>query len=190
MTEKDYYIIGYCVLILIGRSFAQKQRRSEKTTTQVRQIIKDPTAILMVIGAITAFTSPLIEASIRRNFDFNWFLLVLGVMIMVLGWSVIYYANKTITENWSPSIEKTEDQKLITEGIYSVVRHPLYLSGMLILMGTNIYFQNSWSWLAIILAFVMTLYRIPREERQLEARFGQVYVAYKQNTKAIIPWIL
>jgi protein-S-isoprenylcysteine O-methyltransferase Ste14 len=177
-------------MILIGRMITQKQRRSEKASTQAKQIFEDPTAIIMVIGAIIAFICPLIEASIREKFEFEWLPFLLGVVIIALGWMIIYLANKMIAENWSPSIEKTEDQKLITDGIYSRVQHPLYFSGVLILIGTNIYFQNKWSWIAALIAFVITLYRIPKEERQLEARFGQEYVDYKQTTKAIIPWVL
>jgi protein-S-isoprenylcysteine O-methyltransferase Ste14 len=190
MTIQEYYILAYCALILIGRMLTQKQRRADKVSTQAQQIIKDPTAILMVIGAIIAFVCPLIEASMRDNFEFKWLPLVLGVIIITAGWMVIFYANKTIADNWSPSIAKTEAQQLVMAGIYSIVRHPLYFAGLLILTGTNIYFQNRWSWLAALAAFVITLYRIPSEERQLEARFGQEYIVYKQNTKAIIPWIL
>jgi len=190
MTFIEYYIIAYCALILIGRVITQKQRRSEKVSIQAGQIFKDPTAIIMVIGAIIAFICPLAEASIRENLDFKWFSFVLGVVMIAMGWLIIYYANKTIADNWSPSIDKTEDQKLITEGIYSIVRHPLYFSGIIILIGTNIYFQNKWSWIAALMAFVITLYRIPLEESQLETRFGQEYEAYKQTTKMIIPWIL
>jgi protein-S-isoprenylcysteine O-methyltransferase Ste14 len=190
MTLQEYYILAYCALILIGRMLTQKQRRADKLSMQAQQIIEDPTAILMVIGAIIAFVCPLIEASVRDNFEFKWLPLVLGVIIIIAGWIVIFYANKTISDNWSPSIAKTEAQQLVRAGIYNFIRHPLYFAGLLLLTGTNIYFQNRWSWLVALAAFVITLYRIPREERQLEARYGQEYVVYKQNTKAIIPWIL
>jgi len=189
MAAKEYYIIAYCVLILVGRMSTQKQRRSDKVSTQLLQITKDLTAILMVVSAIIAFLCPLIEASVRENLEIKWLPVVLGAVIMAMGWLVIYFANKAIADNWSPSIDKTEDQELITEGIYSIVRHPLYFSGILILIRTNVYFQNQWSWLAALVAFVMTLYRIPREERQLQARFGREYIAYQKTAKAIIPWI-
>lgn len=93
---------------------------------QAEQIFKDPTTIIMAIGTIIAFICPLVEASNGEKFDFKWFSFVVGIVMMVMGWLIIYYTNKTIAENWSPSIEKTEDLKLIRERIYSIVRYPLF----------------------------------------------------------------
>jgi protein-S-isoprenylcysteine O-methyltransferase Ste14 len=189
MTEKDYCLIGYIGLLLVGRFISQKQRKSEKLAGQARKIIHDPTAIIMIFGVIIAFAVPLIEVNVRKLFEISWLALISGVIIIVAGWLLIYSANQTIAENWSPSIEKTETQQLITQGVYGVIRHPLYLSGLLILAGTNIYFLNQWSWFTVILAFVVVLYRIPIEERHLEERFGNRYLVYQQKTKSLFPYI-
>lgn len=77
----------------------------------------------------------------------------------------------------------------MTTGVYSVVRHPLYLSGILVLTGTNIYFESSWAWLGALPALALLIH-VPIEERRLVERFGQEYIAYKKRTKAILPWIL
>ena len=151
--------------------------------------MQDPTAIIMAAVVVISFAVPLIEFTMRENFAINWPSIITGVIVIVLGWSVSTIGNQTIAENWSPSIDKTEDQELISKGDYGIIRHPLYLSGLLILIGTNVYFQNMWSWLAVLLAFGVTLYRIPIEEKRLEERFGEAYAAYKQNTKAILPYL-
>ncbi|HHX51439.1 MAG TPA: isoprenylcysteine carboxylmethyltransferase family protein, partial [Clostridia bacterium] len=88
-----------------------------------------------------------------------------------------------------PIIEKREDQKLITSGIYGMVRHPLYLSGLLILAGTNIYFGSKWAWVGTVAAMVIILVRIPLEEKKLIKRFSQEYISYRRHTKRILPWI-
>jgi protein-S-isoprenylcysteine O-methyltransferase Ste14 len=189
MTEKDYCLIAYIALLLLGRFIAQNQRRAEKPSGQVRKIMQDPTAIIMAVVAVISFAAPLIEFTMREDFAIHWPSIITGINVIVLGWSISTFANRTIAENWSPSIDKTEDQELITKGIYGIIRHPLYLSGLLILIGTNVYFQNMWSWLVVLLAFAVTLYRMPIEDKQLETRFGEAFAAYKQTTKAILPYL-
>jgi protein-S-isoprenylcysteine O-methyltransferase Ste14 len=142
----------------------------------------------MAFSVFVGFGAPLLEASLGERFAPVWSALS-GIICMAVGFLIAYYANRTIAKNWSPVIEKTKEQKLIQSGIYSAVRHPLYFSGLLLLIGTNLYFGNAWSWLSTILAAIVTLYRIPIEEKQLEERFGQEYADYKARTKALIPWV-
>ncbi len=190
MSTKTSYILIYVALLLVGRFTSQSQRKSESTLSQTQKIAKDPTAMIMALSVFIGFGMPLFEAALREIFIIQIWNTVMGIVFMAVGFFLTYYANRAIAENWSPVIDKTKEQRLIKSGVYSIVRHPLYLSGLLLLTGTNLYFGNIWSWLSTMLAFVVTLYRIPIEEQQLESRFGREYVDYKRQTKAVIPWIM
>jgi protein-S-isoprenylcysteine O-methyltransferase Ste14 len=143
----------------------------------------------MALSVVLGFGLPVLEAALQERSIQAW-MTVSGIALLAIGFFLGYSANRTIAENWSPVIDKTKDQRLAKSGVYSVVRHPLYLSALLLLTGTNLYFGNSWSWLSTLLVLVVTLYRIPIEERQLASRFEQDYADYKRQTKALIPWIL
>ncbi|HLO14711.1 MAG TPA: isoprenylcysteine carboxylmethyltransferase family protein [Anaerolineales bacterium] len=188
MAVKTYYILVYVALLLVGRFISQRQRKSEGLLLQTQKIAKDPTAMVMALSVFLGFSLPLFEAALRVIFTPTW-VTVIGIVFIASGFFLARWANRSIAENWSPVINKTTDQRLAQSGAYSVVRHPLYLSGLLLLIGTNLYFGNSWSWLSTILALIITLYRIPIEEKQLVSRFGQEYADYKRQTKALIPWI-
>jgi protein-S-isoprenylcysteine O-methyltransferase Ste14 len=190
MPANTFYIFAYVAILLIGRFVSQSQRKAGRLPAQARSILKDPTAIFMALSAVVAITLPLVEVSLRETVSLGLFSVIIGVAFLVLGWGVAYSANRVIAENWSPAIAKTGEQDLVTSGVYSVVRHPLYFSGLLILLGTNIYFESTWAWLGVLLTFVITVYRIPLEERRLEERFGQEFIDYKRRTKAFIPWLL
>jgi protein-S-isoprenylcysteine O-methyltransferase Ste14 len=151
----------------------------------------------LTIYIIVMLTGRLLSQGQRRNRQLllsHWQSIVKDSTAMVSGFlmaiAIAYFANREIGVNWSPTIEKTQKQKLITSGIYGIVRHPLYLSGLLILVGTNIYFGSKWAWLGAILTLIALLLRIPVEEKHLIKRFGEAYIAYKRQTKAILPWIL
>jgi protein-S-isoprenylcysteine O-methyltransferase Ste14 len=190
MSLKTVYILVYVLVLIAGRFISQSQRKADKLLPQAQQITKDPTAIVMAIAVLIGFGLPLLEAALKEALDMPIWRIAPGIGLMLLGFVLAYQANRIIAENWSPVIGKTQEQRLVKSGVYSVVRHPLYLSGFLIVIGTNIYFGNTWAWISTALVFGVTLYRIPVEDRQLEERFGQEFVDYKTQTKAIIPWIL
>jgi protein-S-isoprenylcysteine O-methyltransferase Ste14 len=186
-----YSLAVYVIVMLIGRFISQRQRKSKHSLlSQSRAITKDWTASFVALSAAVAIALPVLEATMRETTISNVYTSLVGLAIIIVGWGVDYVANRTIGESWSPTIDKTKEQDLVTSGVYAVIRHPLYLSGLLILAGTNIYFGSSWSWFGALLALIVILIRVPIEERRLVERFGQEYIAYQKRTKAILPWIL
>ncbi len=191
MTAQTYSLAVYVIVMLIGRFISQRQRKAKRSLLfQSRAITKDWTALLAALSAAVAIALPIVEATLRETTVSNMYITLAGLAVVLVGWSMAYAANRTIGESWSPTVDKTEEQNLVISGVYSVVRHPLYLSGLLVLAGTNIYFESSWAWIGALLALIVILIRVPIEERLLVERFGQKYIAYKKRTKAILPWIL
>jgi protein-S-isoprenylcysteine O-methyltransferase Ste14 len=190
-TAQTYSLAAYIVVTLTGRFISQRQRKAKRSLlSQGRAVAKDPTALLTALSAAVAIAIPIIEATLRETTISNVYTILAGLAVVLLGWGVAYVANRAISESWSPTIDKTKEQNLVASGVYSVVRHPLYLSGILVLTGTNIYFESSWAWLGALPALIALLVRVPIEERRLVERFGQEYIAYKKRTRAILPWIL
>lgn len=185
----EFYLITYAVIIFFGRFLSQNQRRKSDLRDQLKRILRDPSAMMMVITSLISFTLPVVEAVLRRDIKFNILSFSNGLLLIVLGWTLSYYANQDISENWSPELSKFEDQVLITSGTYQFVRHPLYFAGLLIFIGTQIYLQNSWSWMLLVILVPAILIRITLEERELIKRFGRNYQEYQKKTKALIPWV-
>jgi protein-S-isoprenylcysteine O-methyltransferase Ste14 len=178
----------YIALIITGR-FLSQRREKQKLFTQWKSISKDYTAIISLLATAIAMGLALLEATLSEDADLQVTLIIIGIVVMIIGWVVAFYANREIRKNWSPIIEKTKSQELVTSGIYSLIRHPLYFSGLCILSGTNLYFCSKWAWTGLILALITILIRIFIEEKKLKERFGDVYTSYMQKTKVLIPWI-
>lgn len=77
--------------------------------------------------------------------------------------------------------------KLVTQGLYRIVRHPQYASLILLIIGSLINWPTPITFLmAPILVFMY--YRLAqKEERELEAKFGTEYQSYKERIPAFIP---
>lgn len=107
---------------------------------------------------------------------------VIGLLIRVL--IVGYIPTGTSGRN-------TGGQKatsLNTTGIYSVVRHPLYLANFLIYIGVVLYTLVWWFILIAILAFIAYYERImAREEEYLQNKFADKFTAWANRTPAFFP---
>jgi protein-S-isoprenylcysteine O-methyltransferase Ste14 len=76
---------------------------------------------------------------------------------------------------------------LVTTGIYKISRNPAYLSLVLLYIGISFLINSIWILLLVVPAFYsIQKFCIEREEKYLEGKFGEQYLAYK---KQIRRWI-
>ncbi len=85
--------------------------------------------------------------------------------------------------------EKRERPEVITKGVFGIVRHPIYLSEILLYLGA-IVLSISLVAAAVWIITIFFLYYISRhEEKLLLARFGEEYERYKKETPMLVPLI-
>lgn len=79
-------------------------------------------------------------------------------------------------------------EELNTSGIYSVIRHPLYLGNYLMWIGIVMYTFNIWFVISVSLAYWLYYERIMfAEERFLEKKFGKPYLDWSLTAPAFLP---
>jgi protein-S-isoprenylcysteine O-methyltransferase Ste14 len=76
---------------------------------------------------------------------------------------------------------RAEARALVTRGIYSRIRHPIYLFGLCVCAGLFVFLGRPLLWLILVVAIPMQVVRARTEERVLEAAFGAEYQAYKKH---------
>ena len=113
---------------------------------------------------------------------------------LCIGISLFGLTIRCITIGYVPggtSGRNTKGQKaeiLNTTGMYSVVRHPLYLGNFLITVGLTLFVQVWWFALVVILLFFLYYERIVfAEEEFLRERFGDSYLEWSDKTPAFWP---
>lgn len=78
--------------------------------------------------------------------------------------------------------------ELNTSGVYSVVRHPLYLGNFFMWLGVAMLTENAWFSIAFIFFYAFYYERIMyAEENFLRNKFGQTYLDWAENVPAFVP---
>jgi protein-S-isoprenylcysteine O-methyltransferase Ste14 len=110
-----------------------------------------------------------------------------GAILMVVGVSLVVLARREFARYGQPTDPGLPTGRIITTGVFSISRNPLYLGGVLLLAGISLTFNLPWATILLIPSMVACHYiLIAPEERYLATRFGEPYLAY---TATVQRWI-
>ena len=111
-----------------------------------------------------------------------------GVAVLVLGNWVFWKSHKDLGGNWSPTLQIRQDHKLVTQGIYQRIRHPMYLSIWLLVIAQAMILPNYVAGFAGLIPFgILYFQRVGKEERMMLEEFGSDYERHLQKTGRLFP---
>jgi protein-S-isoprenylcysteine O-methyltransferase Ste14 len=152
---------------------------------------KEGTQRIIMVFISLGFIAVLVVPAFDHRFGWStvpvWGV-VLGDILVAIGFYLIFlvYRANTFT---SAAIEVAADQKVISTGPYAVVRHPMYASGSLYMLGTPLALGSYWGFLALAAMAPFLLWRVLDEERIL-TRDLPGYAEYRQRVRhRLVPFI-
>ncbi len=169
------------------------ERRSRRTA--VRRDKADLTEIvLMSISAAGLGIVPV--AYIATGFGgfgdypfsplFGW----IGTALFAFALYLFYRTHRDLGRNWSVTLKVREAHRLITEGVYAYVRHPMYTAFFLWSLAQAFLLPNWIAGLSGLVGFgTLYLFRVNREESMMLETFGEDYRRYRERTKRLVPWV-
>jgi len=152
---------------------------------------KEPAQKFIMLCLSIGFIALLVVPAVDRRFGWSTVPLVgvmAGDLLVALGFyliSVVYREN-TFT---SATIELAENQKVISTGPYALVRHPMYASASLYLVGTPLALGSYWGLVPIAAMMPFLIWRLFAEERFL-ARNLAGYTEYRKRVRhRLVPFV-
>ena len=127
-----------------------------------------------------------IDNFLDLEFHDNIFYVYIGVSLSVIAISLFISSKITLGKNYSPCYDQRAPKSITTSGLYKYIRHPIYSSNILLLIGVLLI---SGSYLMILNILILSLYYIVsayREERYLINKFSY-YNTYSKKTGMFIP---
>ena len=137
-----------------------------------------------LLNALVIFLASYIFKTGILGGSFRWIFRVIGAVFIAAGCTIWFLGamrsgmDECITEN-----------KLKTDGIYSLVRNPMYTGCWFTIIGVSFMWHNIWSVPMIIVDWViLTVVLINTEEKWLLDLYGDEYAEYKKRVNRCIPW--
>jgi protein-S-isoprenylcysteine O-methyltransferase Ste14 len=189
-----FFIAIFVATFSISAYFRRRARRSSEIIPRVREgkfslllrlLFAAPIYLsffaYMVNPDWMAWSSVILPAWLR------WLAVAAGIVML----PVLYWVVSTLGRNISETVLTKDDHKLVTQGPYRWVRHPLYSVATIIFFSLGILAAN---WFIMVMAFLIiisiVLVVIPKEEAQLIEKFGAKYRVYMKETGRLLPHLI
>ncbi len=177
------------------------------------------TAVTIVLGFAALFTEGHLGAGVREDRSNRWVIGALGVLSFIDAWLPAYtdridfltfggegvrwvgfllYSGGGVLRlapvfvlgrRFSGLVAIQREHRLVTNGLYGVIRHPSYLGLIVSVLGWACAFRSGVGVAIAVLMLIVMLARIDAEERLLNETFGAEYDAYRARTWRVVPYV-
>jgi protein-S-isoprenylcysteine O-methyltransferase Ste14 len=143
-------------------------------------------AMLYFLGSLTSVLDFIVIQHATYHFDL---VSLFGFVLVTLGLGVRLQATRTLGKYFSLKTRVLPEHKLIKNGIYKHIRHPIYLGSMLAFFSITLIFHSLNGFIVTALAIPFILNRIRVEEQMFTEKFGNEYKEYIRKSKKLIPYL-
>jgi len=150
-----------------------------------------PIQRIIMLGASLSFIAILVVPALEyrvRGPSLPMPMNLLGDALVAIGFYLIFlvYRENTFT---SATIEIAPDQTVISTGPYAIVRHPMYASASVYLIGTPLALGSRWGFVPVAIMIPFLIWRLFDEERFL-AKSLPGYTQYQRRVRRrLIPFL-
>jgi len=194
-----YYLPFYILLYFAIAFFIPSYRTYKKTGVNPITFGKEDTAH-NYIGLVMKILIALLFFSVfLYSFGYNYYnflvpiyylenqsLKIVGLILIHLSLIWICIAQYQMRTSWRIGIDEENDKELITQGIFSISRNPIFLCMILSVLGLFIIIPNALTFFTTLSTYFIIQIQIRLEEAFLEKKHGAVYSNYKIKTKRLV----
>ena len=190
VVGKAVWTLGIVAWYVIRYPFERKAKRV--------RIVGDSRSLSERVGLIAATTGLGVVPAIYVATGLpRWAEYAPRVWAIVIG-AVVYggalwlfrRSHKDLGKNWSITLEIRDQHRVVSNGVYALVRHPMYTAFWLMGVGQALLLPNWIAGFAGLVGFsVLFFLRVEKEERMMLQTFGEEYRLYMDRTKRIIPHV-
>jgi len=190
ITHIDSYIlfIAYILVIsFISDYFYSSSKESDKKTLSISLgTFKYISQLIRLSSVYIAINCLLVDNFFGYEFHDNVTFIYIGITLSAISISLFLSAKISLGSNYSDCYNQKDPKNLVSTGLYSIIRHPIYTSNILLILSVLII---SGSYIIFINLLIMSFFYAVsafREERYLVSRFPS-YSKYSRKTGMFIP---
>jgi len=185
-------IVGLNVIATFAANFSTANKNLKSTLTEVREkpktflqkfplIISSFTLLALMLGVFQI-------AALEYSAELKTPRLVGLVVYLIFSWLQIL-SFKKLGDNYSQEIVIKKNHQLVTSGIYSAIRHPQYLSQILLDIGGGLAVMSYIVLPLTVIEIPILIMRAVLEDKLHGKYFGEKFTAYKKKSGFLFPFI-
>ncbi|MBU0467766.1 MAG: isoprenylcysteine carboxylmethyltransferase family protein [Candidatus Omnitrophica bacterium] len=182
------FIISSCVFVLFVSILINfvESRSCNKPKKEKKSIVETGTMTLFffVFYALIRFKIGVLALD---NISIRLFFIVIGLFMILAGCYVNVKGRLVLGKNWANQIKIYDDHTLVNADVFSLVRHPLYSSLMMMFYGATLVYLNYAAFLANTFIFIPFMYYRAKQEEELLGNQFEDYAKYKEQTGMFFP---
>ena len=162
-------------LYIYAPDLLEKRLRSKEERVKQKGVVAWSGLLFVVSFVVAGF-----------DFRYGWSQVPNGVVwsacvLFVIGYGL--YAEVMRENAWlSRSIEVMEGQQVVSSGLYSIVRHPMYTATILMFLMMPLVLGSWWAFL-VMMPYIFSIVRRINDEEELLEKELDGYLQYKQQVK-------
>lgn len=183
------WIVLFLIIMMIRKYHERKAgKRTSLKDTPVFE------ALLMILWGVAAGLVPFFYIFAdwidfaNYAFAFSMPIWLIGVLLFLVATWMVHRSHADLGKMWSSQLTPEKGGRLVKEGVYKRIRHPMYSGHLLWGVAQMMLFPNYLAGpLALVLILILLVLRIPREEKLLLQEFGEEYRQYIASTGRVFP---
>lgn len=186
MSPFSPHLLALGALIAFG--ILELTQRKGKSARSLKTSAADRGSTLLIV-----FSYVVVAACLSLKLSDNWISPVWQWVFVAVAWLGVVLRRvvmRTLGAYYTRTLKFEAGQQLITAGPYKYIRHPGYLSSLMIWGGAAAASGSLVGTLVALTALLIAyLYRIRTEERMLATGFGETYEQYRKHSWRLLPFV-
>jgi protein-S-isoprenylcysteine O-methyltransferase Ste14 len=183
-----FYFIMFAMVFVIRWPYAKVYKTMKITKTHFDVVEKAGLFLAFMGGGILPLIYLFTPVFKFADYHVSAVSGITGIVFAIPAMWLFWRSHRDLGIQWSPKLEFGEQHRLITQGIYSYIRHPMYSS--IFLTGvTQILLIGNWLvGPSYLVGFgILYILRVKQEESFISEQFGDEYISYIKRTDRVLP---
>lgn len=147
------------------------------------KVFKGISFLELIVVGIYAFKNDWYEYLLPFWYLENPILRKIGWIFLILSLIIVWISQTQMSDSWRIGIDENNSTKLVTNGMFSISRNPIFLGIMIANIGLFLVIPNAFTLLIISLSTTSINTQIRLEEEFLRREFGNDYINYAKKVR-------
>ena len=160
--------------------------REDTAHNYIGFVMKLLLALLFIMTLVYSLNTKLYEYLLPAWYMKNQFVMIAGLVLIHSALTWIAIAQYQMSNSWRIGIDEANKTPLVTKGVFSISRNPIFLGMIVSVLGLFLILPNALSFFLALTSYFIIQIQIRLEEEFLERQHGQSYQDYKSKTRRLI----